>query len=39
LPTDLRQIDTESVVRVLEVKFADGTSAVIPRANVELMEG
>ncbi len=39
LPTDLRQIETESVVRVLEVKFADGTSAVIPRANVEIIEG
>ncbi|HKW86867.1 MAG TPA: hypothetical protein VJM82_07335 [Nitrospiraceae bacterium] len=39
LPTDLRQIETESVVRVLEVQFADGTSAVIPRANVEIIEG
>jgi len=39
LPTDLKQIETESVVRVLEVKFADGTSAVIPRANVEIIEG
>jgi hypothetical protein len=39
LPTDLRQIETESVVRVLVVTFADGTSAVIPRANVELIEG
>lgn len=39
LPTDLRQIETESVVRVLEVKFVDGTSAVIPRANVEIIEG
>ncbi|MGH7251475.1 MAG: hypothetical protein ACREIK_06420 [Nitrospiraceae bacterium] len=39
LPAELRQIETESVVRVLEVKFADGTSAVIPRANVEIIEG
>jgi len=39
LPTDLRQIETESVVRVLEVKFADGTSAIIPRANVEIIQG
>lgn len=39
LPTDLRQIETESVVRVLEVKFPDGASAVIPRANVEIIEG
>jgi hypothetical protein len=39
LPTDLRQIETESVVRVLEVTFPDGTSAIIPRANVEIIEG
>ncbi|MGH7228073.1 MAG: hypothetical protein ACREIH_02565 [Nitrospiraceae bacterium] len=39
LPTDLGQIETESVVRVLEVKFADGTSAIIPRANMEIIEG
>ncbi len=39
LPTVLGQIETESVVRVLEVKFADGTSAIIPRANVEIIEG
>lgn len=39
LPPDLRQIETESHVRVLEVGFADGSSTVIPRANVELIEG
>jgi len=39
LPADLRRIETESVVRVLEVKFPDGASAVIPRANVEILEG
>ncbi|TAJ07161.1 MAG: hypothetical protein EPO61_14440 [Nitrospirae bacterium] len=39
LPTDLRLIETESHVRVLEVGFADGSSTVIPRANVELIEG
>lgn len=39
LPTDLRQIETESHVRVLEVGFPDKTRAVIPRANVELIEG
>lgn len=39
LPHDLRQIETESRVRVLEVEFGDHTSAVIPRANVELIEG
>lgn len=39
LPHDLRQIETESHVRVLEVEFGDQSSAVIPRANVELIEG
>jgi len=39
LPTDLRQIETESYVRVLEVEFPDKTRAVIPRANVEIIEG
>lgn len=39
LPPDLRQIETESHVRVLEVGFPDKTRAVIPRANVELIEG
>jgi biotin carboxyl carrier protein len=39
LPTDLQQIETESHVRVLEVGFPDRTRAVIPRANVELIEG
>ncbi len=39
LPPDLRQIETESHVRVLEVGFPDGSSTVIPRANVELIEG
>jgi hypothetical protein len=39
LPADLRRIETESHVRVLDVEFPDGTTAVIPRANVELIEG
>lgn len=39
LPSDLRQIETESHVRVLEVAFPDGAKAVIPRANVEIIEG
>jgi hypothetical protein len=38
LPHDLRQIETESHVRILEVEL-DGTSVVIPRANVEMIEG
>lgn len=39
LPPDLRQIETESHVRVLEVTLSDNTTVVIPRANVEIIEG
>ncbi|MGH7232668.1 MAG: hypothetical protein ACREJU_15125 [Nitrospiraceae bacterium] len=39
LPHDLKQIETESHVRILEVQFPDQSAAVIPRANVELIEG
>jgi len=39
LPPDLTKIPTESEVRVLEVKFADGSRAVIPRTNIEVIEG
>ena len=39
LPADLRKIPTESEVRVMEVRFADGSTAVIPRTNIELIEG
>jgi hypothetical protein len=40
LPAELRALDTEAHVRVLEVEFNDDrTRAVVPRANVELIEG
>jgi hypothetical protein len=39
LPSDLQGIPTESEVRVLEVRFPDGQVAVIPRTNIELIEG
>jgi hypothetical protein len=39
LPSDLQKIPTESEVRVLEVKFVDGSRAVIPRTNIEVIEG
>jgi hypothetical protein len=39
LPSELTLIPTESEVRVLEVRFADGKTAVIPRANIEVIEG
>ncbi len=38
LPPDLTRILTESEVRVLEVKFVDGSKAVIPRTNIEVIE-
>ena len=40
LPPELRALDTEAMVRVLVVEFADdGTRAVVPRANVERIAG
>lgn len=39
LPSDLQKIPTESEVRVMEVRFADGSRTMIPRANIELIEG
>jgi hypothetical protein len=39
LPSDLQKIPTESDARVLEVRFPDGRVAVIPRTNIEVIEG
>ena len=39
LPSELTTIATESDVRVLEVKFSDGKRVVIPRTNIEVIEG
>lgn len=39
LPAELQKIPTESEVRVLEVQFRDGSRAVVPRTNVEVIEG
>lgn len=39
LPPELQKIPTESEVRVLEVTFAGGSRAVIPRTNIEVIEG
>jgi hypothetical protein len=39
LPPELTRIETESDVRVLQVRFADRSVATIPRANVEIIEG
>ncbi len=38
LPNEPVIIETESKVRVLKVKLADGREVVVPRANVELIE-
>lgn len=39
LPPELTQLETEAKVRVLQVEFEDGTKAMLPRANVEMIEG
>ena len=38
LPADLQVLPTESRARVLEAEFEDGQRALVPRANVELLE-
>jgi hypothetical protein len=39
LPSELQQIPTESEARVLVATLPDGHDVVIPRANVEMIEG
>lgn len=39
LPPELKKLESESHARILEVEFADGSKATIPRANVEALEG
>jgi len=39
LPAPLQVLESESKARVLEVEFDDGKRAIIPRANVEMIEG
>jgi hypothetical protein len=38
LPPDLQVLESGSAARVLEIEFRDKTHAVIPRANVEMIE-
>lgn len=38
LPVELKKMDSETMVRVLTVEFSDEGSAIIPRANVEVIE-
>lgn len=39
LPAQLHVLESESKARVLEVEFLDGQRAIVPRANVEMIEG
>ncbi len=38
LPPELKLIETEAKVRVLEVELKDGKRVIVPRANVEILE-
>jgi hypothetical protein len=38
LPPELQVLESEANVRVLGVKFDNGTDAIVPRANVEVIE-
>ncbi len=38
LPEELTKVESETLVRVLEAQFEDGTKMIIPRANVEVIE-
>ncbi len=38
LPFSPQKIETEAMVRILEVEFPDGSTAVVPRTNVEMIE-
>jgi hypothetical protein len=38
LPVELTRMESETRVRVLEVSFRDGQTAILPRANVESIE-
>jgi len=39
LPAPLQKLESESMARVLEVEFEPGQKVIIPRANVEMIEG
>ncbi len=38
LPFSPQTIETEASVRILEIEFSDGSTVVVPRANVEMIE-
>ena len=37
LPPELAKMESETLVRVAEIKFEDGSVAIIPRANLEMI--
>jgi hypothetical protein len=39
LPAKLERMASETEVRVLEVTFEDGETAILPRSNIEMIEG
>jgi hypothetical protein len=39
LPLELVQVESETWVRVLKTKLEDGREVIVPRANVEIIEG
>jgi hypothetical protein len=39
LPSELTQVDSETMVRVLEARLQDGRTVIVPRANVEIIVG
>jgi len=39
LPNELQKMESESMVRVLKVEFENKEQALLPRANVEMIEG
>ncbi len=39
LPSPLQKLNSESIARILEVELDSGERAVVPRANVEMIEG
>ncbi len=38
LPPELMQLESETYARVCEIEFNDGTRAIVPRANLEMIE-
>lgn len=38
LPEELKKVESETLVRILEAEFEDGTRILLPRANVEVIE-